>query len=174
MYSCRLAHTLTPRYKHTYTQTNVYTHTHTSWAVVFPFWITNSMCRILTMTEKTIWSPCLFTQLSPASRVSAKKIFSQKSKLKLTWARSQGSLGQLNSTMQKLQSFLYNRISIGCNSADKSTSTTKGGSGQLEKSHKVWMIMMIAASLIWAGAAEKPEQFKMTFKNHQNDAKQLV
>ena len=47
--------------------------------------------------------------------------------------------------------------------------TTKGGSCRLEKSHKVWMMMMIAASLMWAGAAEKPEQSKMTFKNHQND-----
>ena len=52
--------------------------------------------------------------------------------------------------------------------------TTKGGSRRLEKSHKVWMIMMIAASLMWAGAAEKPEQSKMTFKNHQNDSKQLT
>ena len=34
-------------------------------------------------------------------------------------------------------------------------------------------MMMIAASLIWAGAAEKPEQSKMSFKNHQNDSKQL-
>ena len=41
------------------------------------------------------------------------------------------------------------------------------------KKVKVWK-MMIAASLIWAGAAEKPEQFKMTFKNHQNDSKQLT
>ena len=52
--------------------------------------------------------------------------------------------------------------------------TTKGGSRRLEKSHKVWMMMMIAASLMWAGAAEKPEQSKMTFKNHQNDSKQLT
>ncbi len=51
--------------------------------------------------------------------------------------------------------------------------TTKGGSRRLEKSHKVWMIM-IAASLMWTGAAEKPEQFKWTFKNHQNDSKQLT
>ena len=36
-------------------------------------------------------------------------------------------------------------------------STTKGGSRRLEKSHKVWMMMMIAASLMWAGAAEKPD-----------------
>ena len=35
--------------------------------------------------------------------------------------------------------------------------TTKGGSRRLEKSHKVWMMMMTAASLMWAGAAEKPE-----------------
>ncbi len=34
--------------------------------------------------------------------------------------------------------------------------------------------MMIAASLMWAGAAEKPEQYKMTFKNYQNDSKQLA
>ena len=52
-------------------------------------------------------------------------------------------------------------------------STTKGGSRRLEKSHKVWM-MMIAASLMWAGAAEMPEQSKMTFKNYQNDSKQLT
>ena len=31
----------------------------------------------------------------------------------------------------------------------------KGGPRRLEKSDKVWMIMMITASLIWAGAAEK-------------------
>ena len=54
------------------------------------------------------------------------------------------------------------------------TVTTKGGSRRLEKSHEVWMMMMIAASLMWAGAAEKPEQSKMTFKNHQNDSKQLT
>ena len=41
--------------------------------------------------------------------------------------------------------------------------TTKGGSRRLEKSHKVWM-MMIAASWMWAGAAEKPEQSNMTLK----------
>ena len=52
--------------------------------------------------------------------------------------------------------------------------TTKGGSRRLEKSHEVWMMMMIAASLMWAGAAEKTEQSKMTFKNHQNDSKQLT
>ena len=54
--------------------------------------------------------------------------------------------------------------------------TTKGGSRRQEKSHKVWMMMMmmIAASLMWAGTAEKPGQFKMTFKNHQNDSKQLT
>ena len=46
--------------------------------------------------------------------------------------------------------------------------TTKGGSRRLEKSHKVWMMMMIAASLMWAGAAEMPEQSKMTFKNYQS------
>ena len=38
----------------------------------------------------------------------------------------------------------------------------------LKKSHKVWMMMMIAASLMWVGAAEKPEQSKMIFKNYQN------
>ena len=53
--------------------------------------------------------------------------------------------------------------------------TTKGGSRRLEKSYKVWMMMMmIAAFLTWAGAAEKPEHSKMTFKNHQNDSKQLT
>ena len=52
--------------------------------------------------------------------------------------------------------------------------TTKGGSRRLEKSHKAWMMMMIAASLMRARAAEKPEQSKMTFKNHQNDSKQLT
>ena len=52
--------------------------------------------------------------------------------------------------------------------------TTKGGSCRLERSHKVRMMMMIAASWMWAGAAEKPEQSKMTFKNHQNDSKQLT
>ena len=36
------------------------------------------------------------------------------------------------------------------------------------------MMMMIAASLMWAGAAEKPDQSEMTFKNHQNDSKQLA
>ena len=39
---------------------------------------------------------------------------------------------------------------------------------------QVWMMMMIAASLMWAGAAEMPEQSKMTLKNHQNDSKQLT
>ena len=34
---------------------------------------------------------------------------------------------------------------------------TKGGSRRLEKSHKVWMMMMIVASLMWAGAAEKTD-----------------
>ena len=28
--------------------------------------------------------------------------------------------------------------------------------------------------LMWAGAAEKPKQSKMIFKNHQNDSKQLT
>jgi len=36
------------------------------------------------------------------------------------------------------------------------------------------MMMLIAASLMWAGAAEKLEQSKMTFKNHQNESKQLT
>ena len=40
-------------------------------------------------------------------------------------------------------------------------------------SHKVWIMMMIAACL-GAGTAEKPEQSKMTFKNHQNYSKQLT
>ena len=52
--------------------------------------------------------------------------------------------------------------------------TTKGGSRRLKKSREVWMTMMIAASLIWAGVAEKPEQSKMTNKNHPNDLKQLT
>ena len=38
--------------------------------------------------------------------------------------------------------------------------TTKGGSRQLEKSHKFWM-MMIAAGLMWAGAGEMCERFKV-------------
>ena len=53
--------------------------------------------------------------------------------------------------------------------------TTKGGSRRLEESHKVWMMMMmITASLMWAGVAEKPDQSEMTFKNHQNDSEQLA
>ena len=36
------------------------------------------------------------------------------------------------------------------------------------------MMMMIAASLMWAKAAEKPDQSKMAFKNHQNDSEQLA
>ena len=36
------------------------------------------------------------------------------------------------------------------------------------------MMMMIAVSLMWAGAAEMAEQFKMTFKNYQNDSEQLA
>ena len=36
------------------------------------------------------------------------------------------------------------------------------------------MMMMIAAGLMWAGAAEKPDQSKIIFKNHQNDSKQLA
>ncbi len=39
---------------------------------------------------------------------------------------------------------------------------------------KVWMMMMNSASLMWAGAAKKPEQSNMTFKNHENDLKQLT
>ena len=52
--------------------------------------------------------------------------------------------------------------------------TTKGSSCRLEKKKEVWMKMMIAAILMWVGAAEKPDQSKMTFKNHQNDPKQLT
>ena len=33
------------------------------------------------------------------------------------------------------------------------------------------MMMMIAASLMWAGAAEKPEQSKITLEYQQNDSK---
>ncbi len=36
------------------------------------------------------------------------------------------------------------------------------------------MMMMIAASLMWTGAAGKPEQSKMLFKNYVNDSKQLA
>ena len=36
------------------------------------------------------------------------------------------------------------------------------------------MMMMITASLMWAGAAEKPEQSKMTFENYQNDSTHLA
>ena len=36
--------------------------------------------------------------------------------------------------------------------------TTKGGSRRLEKSRKVWMMMMIVASLMWAGAAERERE----------------
>ena len=43
--------------------------------------------------------------------------------------------------------------------------TTKGGSIRLEKSHEVWMMMMIAAGLMWAGAAEKREQLKVALKS---------
>ena len=35
---------------------------------------------------------------------------------------------------------------------------TKGGSRRLEKSHEVWMMMMIAGSLKWAGAAERERE----------------
>ena len=42
------------------------------------------------------------------------------------------------------------------------------------KSHEVWMMMIIAVSLMWGGAAEKPEQYKITFKNPQNNSKQLA
>ena len=43
----------------------------------------------------------------------------------------------------------------------------KGGARRIEKSHKVWMMMMIAASLVWAGAAETPEQSKLTLENNK-------
>ena len=36
--------------------------------------------------------------------------------------------------------------------------TTKGGSRRLEKIHEVWRMMMIAACLIWAGAAELEQE----------------
>ena len=52
----------------------------------------------------------------------------------------------------------------------------KGGSCRLEKGRKVWMMMMmmIASSLMWARAAEKTEQSKITLQNLQNDSKQLT
>ncbi len=43
--------------------------------------------------------------------------------------------------------------------------TTKGSYRRLEKSHKVWVMMMIAASFMWVGAAEKSEQSKTILKN---------
>ena len=45
-------------------------------------------------------------------------------------------------------------------------STTKSGSRILEKIHKIWM--MIAAGLMWAGAAEKREHLKLESKSQQN------
>ena len=58
--------------------------------------------------------------------------------------------------------------------------TTKGGSRHLEKSHKVWMMMMIVTSLMWAGAAEREherererEQPKLALQSLQNNSKQL-
>ena len=52
--------------------------------------------------------------------------------------------------------------------------TTKGGSRRLKKSHTVWMMMMIAASLMWARAAEREhecerqrEQPKLALKTMQ-------
>ena len=38
------------------------------------------------------------------------------------------------------------------------TLTIKGGARQLEKSHHVWIMMMIVASLKWTGAPEKSER----------------
>ena len=35
---------------------------------------------------------------------------------------------------------------------------------QLEKSHKVWTVMMIAASLMWAEAVEKHDQPRVALK----------
>ena len=43
--------------------------------------------------------------------------------------------------------------------------TTKGSSRRLEKNHEVWMMMMIAAGLMWAGAAKKREQLKVARKS---------
>ena len=56
----------------------------------------------------------------------------------------------------------------------KAENTTKGGSCRLEKSHKVWMMMMIAEGLMWvevAGAAQSGteklnEQIKTTRLGH--------
>jgi len=59
--------------------------------------------------------------------------------------------------------------------------TTKGGSRRLEKSHKVWMMMMIAASLMWAGAAEREweqereqERERERKREHQCEQPKLV
>ena len=55
------------------------------------------------------------------------------------------------------------------------TYNIKGGSRRLKKKHLVWIMMMIATGLMWAGAAEKPEQSKMTLiGKQQNDSKQLT
>ena len=58
---------------------------------------------------------------------------------------------------------------------------TKGGSRRLEKSHKVWMMMMIAASLMWAGAAEREreqereqERERERKREHQREQPKLV
>ena len=45
-----------------------------------------------------------------------------------------------------------------------SVGNIKGGFCRLEKNHQIWM-MMIAARLRRAGAAEMPWQFKMTLEN---------
>ena len=44
-------------------------------------------------------------------------------------------------------------------------STTKSGYRRMEKNHKVWMMMMIAAGLMWAGVAEKCEQLKVAWES---------
>ena len=54
--------------------------------------------------------------------------------------------------------YSYSRVKL--NSLHLYFFTTKGCSRRLEKIYLVWMTMMIAASLMWAGAAEKPEQSK--------------
>ena len=57
-----------------------------------------------------------------------------------------------NSTLKKFEQAY-------CASGSKrQNDTTKGGSRRLEKSHKVWMMMMIVASLMWAGAAEREHE----------------
>ena len=52
-------------------------------------------------------------------------------------------------------------------------STTKSGSRILEKIHKIWMMMVIVAGLIWAGAAKKRENLKVALKNKQTDSNQV-